>query len=123
VHPDADAEPEKRPKWAKTTLQDAGDLVGDPTDTRRNLSDFKEPPLTLKATELIATQASFLGSVFRSTVLWRGCWKSLLGIHHAGGVQLPPREPDLGSGSPSFRKETFQVQMGLQDQEHNGWIG
>jgi hypothetical protein len=31
-----DADPEPRPKWAKINLQDAGDLVGDPTDTKRN---------------------------------------------------------------------------------------
>jgi hypothetical protein len=35
MHPDGDAEPKQRPKWAKTTLQDAGDIVGDPVDTRR----------------------------------------------------------------------------------------
>jgi hypothetical protein len=51
VHADADVEPEKRPKWAKTTLQDAGDLVGDPADTRRTRSDFEEPPLALTSTE------------------------------------------------------------------------
>jgi hypothetical protein len=39
-HLDADAEPKQRPKWEKTTLQDAGDLVGDPTDTRRTRYDF-----------------------------------------------------------------------------------
>jgi hypothetical protein len=73
VHADADAEPEKRPKWAKTTLQDVGDLVGDPVDTRRTRSDFEEPPLALTSTEPDATQTYFLGSVFRSIVLWRGC--------------------------------------------------
>jgi hypothetical protein len=41
VHPDRDAELEKRPKWTKTTLQDAGDLVGDPANTKRNRSDFE----------------------------------------------------------------------------------
>jgi hypothetical protein len=41
VHVDADAEPEPRPKWAKTTLQDVEDLVGDPTDTRRTQSDLE----------------------------------------------------------------------------------
>jgi hypothetical protein len=45
VHADANAEPKLRPKWAKTTLQDVGDLVGDPTDTRRTIFDFKDPPL------------------------------------------------------------------------------
>jgi hypothetical protein len=40
VHPDADAELEKRPKWAKTTLKDAVDLVGDPADTRRTRYDL-----------------------------------------------------------------------------------
>jgi hypothetical protein len=34
-HPDVVAEPEKRPKWAHTTLQDARNCIGDPTDTRR----------------------------------------------------------------------------------------
>ena len=42
------AEPEQRPKWEHTTLQAAGDLVGDPTDSRRNRSDFEEPPVSLK---------------------------------------------------------------------------
>jgi hypothetical protein len=50
VHPNADAELEHMPKWAKTTLQDAGDLVGDPTNTRRTQYDFKDPPLAITTT-------------------------------------------------------------------------
>jgi hypothetical protein len=42
-----------------------------------------------------------------------------LGIRHVGGVQLHPQEPDLGSSSPSLWKETFHIQMGLQNQEPN----
>jgi hypothetical protein len=34
-HLDVVAETEQRPKWAHITLEDVGDLVGDPTDTRR----------------------------------------------------------------------------------------
>jgi hypothetical protein len=60
VHADADAYPESRPKWAKTTLQDAGDLIGDPADTRRNLYDFKEPPLDLTSTESMPPMHIFL---------------------------------------------------------------
>jgi hypothetical protein len=60
VHPYADAEPEQRPKWAQPTLQDAGDLVGDPTDTRRTRSDFEEPPLALTATEPFPPMHLFL---------------------------------------------------------------
>jgi hypothetical protein len=41
-----------------------------------------------------------------------------LGILHAVGVQIPPREPELGSSSPYFWEETCQIQMGLQDQVH-----
>jgi hypothetical protein len=121
VHVDADAEPKLRPKWAKTTLQDVGDLVGDPTDTRRTQSNFEEPPLALTATESMPPMHIFLVQSSDPQSYGEALWKSLLGIRHAGGVQLPPREPDLGSGSPSFRKETCQVQMGLQDQEHSGW--
>jgi hypothetical protein len=50
-HLDVVAEPEQRPKWAQTTLQDAGDLVGDLANTRRTRSDFEEPPIALTATE------------------------------------------------------------------------
>jgi hypothetical protein len=57
---DAVAEPEKRPKWEQTTLQDVGDLVGDPTDTRRNRSDFKEPPVALTTTEPLPSRHIFL---------------------------------------------------------------
>jgi hypothetical protein len=51
VHVDADAEPEERPKWAKTTLKDVGDLVGDPDDTMRTRFYFEAPPLVLTATK------------------------------------------------------------------------
>jgi hypothetical protein len=60
MHANADVEPEQRPKWAKTTPQDARDLVGDPTDTRRTRSDFEEPPLALTATELMPPRHIFL---------------------------------------------------------------
>jgi hypothetical protein len=60
VHPDADVELEPRPKWAQTTLQDAGDLVGDPVDTRRTRSNFEEPPLALTATEPLPPEHIFL---------------------------------------------------------------
>jgi hypothetical protein len=53
VHADAVTKLESRPKWAKTTLQDERDCVGDPADTRRNRYDFEEPPLALTATELM----------------------------------------------------------------------
>jgi hypothetical protein len=53
MHEDADAEPEQRPKWTKTTLQDAGDLVGDPVDTRRTQYNLEEPPLALTSNELM----------------------------------------------------------------------
>jgi hypothetical protein len=59
-HPDAVAEPEKRPKWAQTTLQDAGDLVGDPADTRRTRSNFEEPPIALTVTEPLPSRHLFL---------------------------------------------------------------
>jgi hypothetical protein len=59
-HPDVVAEPEQRPKWAQTTLQDAGDLVGDPYDTRRTRYDFKEPPISLTATEPLPSMHLFL---------------------------------------------------------------
>jgi hypothetical protein len=53
LHQDADAEIEKRPKWAQTTLQDAWDLIGDPNDTRRTRSDFEEPPLAVATTKTL----------------------------------------------------------------------
>jgi hypothetical protein len=59
-HPDAVVEPEKRPKWAQTTLQDVGNLVGDPADTRRIRSDFEEPPIALVATEPLPSRHIFL---------------------------------------------------------------
>ena len=36
-------DPESRPKWDKNTLQDVGDIVGDPADTGRNRYDFEFP--------------------------------------------------------------------------------
>jgi hypothetical protein len=121
-HPDAVAEPEQRPKWAQTTLQDVGDLVGDPDDTRRTQYDFEVPPIALTSTKPFPPMHIFLGQSSDpqyygeadGNPFWESC--------HVGGVQLNPREPDLGSGSPSLWEETCQMQMGLQDQEHIGWI-
>jgi hypothetical protein len=60
MHADVDVELDMRPKWANTTLQDAGDLVGDPVKTRRTQSDCKEPPLSVTSTELILSRHIFL---------------------------------------------------------------
>jgi hypothetical protein len=57
---DVVAEIEKRPKWEQTTLQDAGDLVGDPTNTRKTQSDFKEPPIALTTTKPFPSRNLFL---------------------------------------------------------------
>jgi hypothetical protein len=48
------------PSGHKTTLQDAGDLVGDPTNTRRTQSDFEEPLVALTATEPFPSRHLFL---------------------------------------------------------------
>jgi hypothetical protein len=60
MHLDVDVELEKRPKWAHTTLQDVGDLVGDPTDTRKTRYEFEGPPLALTATEPFPPKNLFL---------------------------------------------------------------
>jgi hypothetical protein len=60
VHADVDVELEPRPKWAKTTLQDARYLVGDPDDTKRTQSNFEDPPLLLTSTELMPPKNIFL---------------------------------------------------------------
>jgi hypothetical protein len=44
----------------QTTLQDAQDLVGDPTDTRRTQYDFEEPPLSFTSTEPFPPRNIFL---------------------------------------------------------------
>jgi hypothetical protein len=60
VHAYVDAELEKRSKWAKTTIHDVEDLVGDRTDTMRTQSDFKEPPLSLTSTKSMPPKNIFL---------------------------------------------------------------
>jgi hypothetical protein len=60
VHTYADVKPELRPRWAKTTLQDVGDLVGDPNETRRTRFDFKEPLIALTAAEPMPPRHLFL---------------------------------------------------------------
>jgi len=49
----ADVEPPQIPKWAQTTLQSAGDLVGDPTDQTRTRYQFKDHPHALPTTNPI----------------------------------------------------------------------
>jgi hypothetical protein len=60
VHPYVDADPEQRPNWAQTTLQDARDLVGDPVNTRRTRSDLEEPPISLTSIEPFPSRHIFL---------------------------------------------------------------
>ena len=43
------AAPTQLPTWAEKTLQDAGELVGDPADTRRTRSQFFGAPQALDA--------------------------------------------------------------------------
>jgi hypothetical protein len=43
--------PTQFPTWADKTLQDAGELVSDPADTRRTRSQFFGAPQVLNATE------------------------------------------------------------------------
>jgi hypothetical protein len=45
------AAPTQFPTWAEKTLQDAGELVSDPADTRRTRSQFFGAPQALAATE------------------------------------------------------------------------
>jgi hypothetical protein len=60
VYLDVDVEPEQRPKWPHTTLQDVGDLVGDPTNTRRNQYGLEEHPIALTTTEPFPSMHIFL---------------------------------------------------------------
>jgi hypothetical protein len=60
VHPDADVELEQRPKWDQTTLQYAGDLIGDPSNTKRNRSDFEESLIVVTSTETFPSGHLFL---------------------------------------------------------------
>jgi hypothetical protein len=43
------ASPPQLPTWAEKTLQDVGELVGDPADTRRTRSHFLGAPQALDA--------------------------------------------------------------------------
>jgi hypothetical protein len=47
------ASPTQFPTWAEKTLQDAGELVGDPADTRRTRSQFFGAPQALATTETL----------------------------------------------------------------------
>jgi hypothetical protein len=60
MHSYVDVEPYHRPKWAKTILQDAGDLVGDPANNRRTRSYFEEHTLSLTDTEPMPPRHIFL---------------------------------------------------------------
>jgi hypothetical protein len=59
-HLDAVAYLEQRPKWVQTTLQDVGDIFGDPSDTRRTRSDFEEPLISLSVIEPFPSRHIFL---------------------------------------------------------------
>jgi hypothetical protein len=47
------AAPTQFPTWAEKTLQDAGELVDDPMDTRRTTSQFFWAPQALDAMETL----------------------------------------------------------------------
>jgi hypothetical protein len=43
-------DPNQRPKWSQSTLEEVGDIFGDPVDPRRMRSQFKEVPHALIST-------------------------------------------------------------------------
>jgi hypothetical protein len=45
------SELQQMPKWAQSTLQEAGDLAGDPLDSRRTRSQHEEPSHVLSSFE------------------------------------------------------------------------
>ena len=47
----ADNEPQQMPKWAQSTIQEEGDLVGDLAYQRRMRSEFEQPPRALATTK------------------------------------------------------------------------
>jgi hypothetical protein len=47
------ASPTKFPTWAQKTLQNVGELIGDPADTRRTRSQFFWAPQDLAAIETL----------------------------------------------------------------------
>jgi hypothetical protein len=59
-HLDEFVEPYQRSKWAQTTLQDAGDLIGDPANTRRTRYDFEEPHVSITSIEPFPSRNLFL---------------------------------------------------------------
>jgi hypothetical protein len=60
VHAYPYVEIDLRPKWAQTTLQDAGDHFGDLANTRKTQYYFEEPPLSLIATKPMSPKNLFL---------------------------------------------------------------
>jgi hypothetical protein len=119
----ADEEPQQRPKWAQTTLQDAGDLVGDPTDLRRTRSQFEEPPRVLTTTEPMFPMHCYVAQSSDPQTYGEAAgnpfWESTMQEEY--NSLLENQTWDLVSAS--FRKEACQMQMGLQDQECSGWTG
>jgi hypothetical protein len=67
------------PKWAHTTLQEAGDLVGVLADQRRMRSHFEDPTHALKTIELVILMhfymvlASYLQTYVESA--WNPFWE------------------------------------------------
>jgi hypothetical protein len=112
-------EPEQKPKWAQTTLQDAGDLVGDLADTRRTRSDFEKPPVALTATEPLPSKHLFLVQSSDPQSYGEAAgnpfWESAMQEEY--NSLLENQTWDL----VPLWEETCQMQMGLQNQERNGW--
>jgi hypothetical protein len=63
----------QRPKWARSTLQEVGDLVGDPANPRRMRSQFEEPPHAVTYSYKTSNAHALLyGSSFKPSDLCRG---------------------------------------------------
>jgi hypothetical protein len=89
------ASPTQFPTWAEKTLQDAGELVGDPADTRRTRSQFFGAPQALAATE------------------------PLLPIHFYMSLGSDPKSHSEAAGNPLWEAAMDEEYSALMD--NNTW--
>jgi hypothetical protein len=100
------------PKKAETTLQPAGNLAGNPLDSRRTQSHHEDPSHVLSALEPVMPMHCYMVQstdphTYNKDV-GNPLWQATMQKEYDSLLQ----ESDFASGSTSTRKEYFQVQMG-----------
>jgi hypothetical protein len=114
---------QQMPKKERPTLQEGRNLARNPLDSRMTQSDNEETYHVLSTSEPAMPMHCYMVQSTNPHTCNKDVGNPLSKATMHKEYDTLLKKSDFASGSTSTRKEYFQVQMGPQDQEVQGYIG